>query len=71
LNPLDSQSHVFVLKVWLEEPATASQPALWRGQITHAITGDRCYFQSLQPMLDFLLRYLNQWESDRSRQSHE
>lgn len=48
----------FVIRVWVEEPASESTPARWRGHITHIPSGERRYFDSLVDMTGFVIDYL-------------
>lgn len=54
-------SEAFVIRVWLEEIAAENQPALWRGHITHAVSGKRRYFQELGAIARFIAPYLRAW----------
>ena len=48
----------FVVRVWLEETATDTEPALWRGHITDIVTGTRRYVQKLDDVSAFIASYL-------------
>ncbi len=50
----------FVVRVWLEETATDTEPAVWRGHITDVTTGSRRYVQKLDEIADFIALYLSQ-----------
>ena len=54
-------NEAFVVRVWMEEVAVGRQPALWRGHITHAVSGTRRYFQELDVITDFIADYLRAW----------
>ena len=58
IDELDSFSHSFIIKIWLEETAQESGKVRWRGHITHVISGKRRYFQSLSDIDDFINPYL-------------
>ena len=45
-------THAFVVKLWKEDPA------LWRGHVTHAYTGQRRYFQDLEKFLVLFRSFL-------------
>ncbi len=51
-------THSFIVKVWLEEPADSQQGATWRGHITHVPSGTRRYVQNLQDIDLFIAPYL-------------
>lgn len=55
---LNTQS--FVIRLWLEEPGSADRPAVWRGHITHALTGSRRYVDSLAQITAFISIYLRE-----------
>jgi hypothetical protein len=56
----DKTSHAFVIHVWLEEPARADSPALWRGSVTNVLDKRKIYFQDLNDLLAFLKPYIEQ-----------
>jgi hypothetical protein len=58
-DSLEKDTHAFVIRIWKEEPGDDDHPALWRGHITHAYTGERQFFQDLSSLLDFIVSYLN------------
>lgn len=49
---IGDDTHAFVVKLWKDEPA------LWRGHVTHAYTGQRRYFQDLEKILVFIRSFL-------------
>jgi len=55
----DTQS--FIVKIWLEETVEATGRARWRGHITHAMSGERRYLESLSSIGDFIGPYLERW----------
>jgi len=63
-DAFSKNTHAFIIKLWLEEPPTDSRPALWRGYIAHAYHGERCYFQDMSVIEEFIKKYLEQWERD-------
>lgn len=54
-----SQSHSFIVKVWLEESAEEADAATWRGHITHVPGQDRRYLHTLDDIVDFIAPYLD------------
>lgn len=57
MDPSDSTTHTFIVRLWMEDP---EQPDVrrWRGHITHLIDEQRSYVQSLNEIADFFGRYL-------------
>ena len=60
----EESTHSFIVKIWLEEIASETTPAHWRGHITHVISGTRCYIEDINDVLAFMRPYLQQWEHD-------
>jgi hypothetical protein len=58
VNAIDPGSHSFIVKVWLEEAATETAPATWRGHITHVPDGKRRFLQDLSEIAPFIVPYL-------------
>ena len=55
-------THSFVVKIWLEETADETRHPVWRGHITHVISGERRYVNSLGGITSFLVPYLVGWQ---------
>ena len=53
-----ASAHSFIIRMWLEEEATETQGAVWRGSITHVPSGEQRYIESLQDMSYFMLPYM-------------
>ena len=53
-----NQSCSFIIKIWVEEYDDKLAHTLWRGHITHVMTGQRHYFENLSVALSFMLPYL-------------
>ena len=58
MDSFERNTHSFIVKVWLEEPAEDSGQALWRGHITHVLKDRRQYIQSLDDITMFIKPYL-------------
>ena len=58
MDTLESTNHPFIVRIWLEESAEEVRRATWRGHITHAPTGKRCYLDSLDDIATFIAPYL-------------
>ena len=50
--------HSFIVRIWLEECADESGPAIWRGHITHTLSRERIYFNDLHEILPFIASHL-------------
>lgn len=53
----EANTHAFVLRIWQEEIPTQGDP-IWRGHITHVISGQRRYFQRLSDVVGFITAYV-------------
>ena len=58
MDLFESDTHSFVIKIWLEETAEEAGNGLWRGQITHVPSGRQGYFMHLGDIPLFILPYL-------------
>ncbi len=56
-NSLETDTQVFVLRLWLEEAEEEGQHT-WRGHITHVFSGKRRYLKKLENTVDFIVPYL-------------
>lgn len=54
----EANTHSFVLRIWREETQVANGETLWRGHITHVLSGQRRYFQRLSDVIGFITDYL-------------
>lgn len=50
----------FVVKIWVEPKDDPAAIPVWRGHITHVISGERRYFTDLTLVIAFIQRYLAQ-----------
>lgn len=57
----ESQSHTFIVKIWLEETAEEAGRVIWRGYIVHVLENKRYYLNSLEEIPSYLRPYINQW----------
>jgi hypothetical protein len=60
MNPEESPTHSFIVKVWLEETARGNHRARWGGHITHVPGGERRYLKDLDGVTDFIALYLEE-----------
>ena len=53
----DTDRHAFVIRIWLEEQ-TEDEQVVWRGHITHVMSGQRQYLHDLEAITAFIEPYL-------------
>lgn len=58
MDLLESYTHSFVIKIWLEETAEEAGKVVWRGHIDHVPSGRRGTFGDLDGVSLFILPYL-------------
>lgn len=58
LDLLEANTHSFVLRMWREEQVATNGKHLWRGHITHVLSGQRRYFQQIGEIANFINSYL-------------
>jgi hypothetical protein len=58
MDSFEHKVHSFIVKLWLEEPATKLRSATWRGHITHVPGGPRRYVSELDQITAFIAPYL-------------
>jgi hypothetical protein len=58
MDLLEFNTHSFIVKIWLEEPAVDNRRATWRGHITHVPSGERRYLKNLWQIVAFVAPYL-------------
>lgn len=58
MDLLESHTHSFIVKIWLEETAEEAGRATWRGHITHVPSGERRYLKDLDGIAAFVVPYL-------------
>jgi hypothetical protein len=84
LDMFETNTHPFIVKVWLEETVAEAGRARWRGHITHVPSGERCYIEALEEIDVFIASYLEgmgvdldlgqrvqHWLRERKGSSHE
>jgi len=59
MDLLESNTHSFIVKIWLEETVEEAGQATWRGHITHVPNGDRHYLKDLDDISNFVVPYLD------------
>jgi len=58
MEPLETVTHSFIVKIWLEQSSDSTHDVVWRGHITHIPSGNRAYVANLVSIIIFLLPYL-------------
>ncbi len=58
---IESNTHSFVVRIWLEDPPDEYQEGHWRGHITHVHSGERRYLDDLNDILAYIAPYLKTW----------
>ena len=53
----DSNTHSFIIRIWIEELNDESGQKTWRGHITHVPSGKRRYMKDFDDILAFILPY--------------
>ena len=56
----ESGIHSFIVRIWLEENAADNGKAVWRGSVTHVLSGRQRYIQGLDEIGAFILPYLQE-----------
>lgn len=59
----DSKGHeisTFVVRIWVEDCAAIGS---WRGHVTHVLSTERCHFDDLAAMNDFLMHHVRRMEA--------
>jgi hypothetical protein len=64
MDQVESNTHSFIVKVWLEEVHERQGQAIWRGHITHVPSGKRRYFEDLTTVNNFIHHYLQKTGDD-------
>jgi hypothetical protein len=54
----EANTHLFVLKIWLEQTEEEAGCATWRGHIRNVMSGERRAVQCLGDVRAFVIHYL-------------
>jgi hypothetical protein len=54
---VEGETHLLVIKMWVEDPATA----LWRGYVTDLETNNHTHIDSLSDILNYFRAHLSKW----------
>ena len=58
MQSLGSDTHSFIIKIWIEEVTDETKHVVWRGHITHVPDGARQYLNGLPDIQKFIAPYL-------------
>ena len=58
MDTFESNTHSFVIKIWLEETQEEVDSPSWRGHITHVPSKQRRYVENLDGVSSFVSIYL-------------
>ena len=58
MDLLESKTHSFIIRIWLEETAQEAGQAVWRGHITHVPGSERRYLKDLDSIPVFIAPWL-------------
>jgi hypothetical protein len=56
----EAATHSFIVKIWLEETASESGEARWRGSVTNVPDGQRQYVSDLTEIGSLIAKYLKE-----------
>lgn len=59
MNRYETDTHSFIIKIWLEETVEEAGQVTWRGHITHVVSGQRRYLRDLDDITAFIQPYLS------------
>ena len=60
MEPFETNTEVFIVRIWLEPRANETDRPEWRGLIEHAPSRQRRYFRDLASIGEFIAPYLQQ-----------
>ncbi|MCA9872514.1 MAG: hypothetical protein H6659_01550 [Ardenticatenaceae bacterium] len=60
----ETSTESFIVKIWTEEPAAGTERKIWRGQVTHVLSGEQRDFRTLAEIERFMLPYLRELGMD-------
>jgi hypothetical protein len=55
---VNDDTHAFMIRIWVEERRSAGRPPVWRGHITHSMSGTQRYISELSDVTAFMRLYL-------------
>jgi len=61
VNPIEENTHVFIVRIWCERREIEGRMPTWRGMIEHVPSGERRYFKDLDEIHGFIAPICNGW----------
>lgn len=58
MDPLESTTHSFIVKIWSERAGRRGERAIWRGRISHVPDGAYRSLKCLGDIVFFIIPYL-------------
>ena len=58
MDPYESNTHSFIVKVWLEDADEGHDRPTWRGHVTHVPSNQRRYVEDMSGISKFISGYL-------------
>jgi len=66
MRPCEADTHVFIVRFWLEAREIAGRKRIWRGVIEHLASGKRRYLKEPREIVSFIEQYPEGGEFQRS-----
>jgi hypothetical protein len=60
MTSFEDNTHVFIVRIWLEPREIEGTSAKWRGVIEHVPSGERRYVQDLDDIIASIVPYLGE-----------
>lgn len=70
MEPIQANTHSFIVKIWVTESTPENSLVTWQGQITHVPSGERRYFTDFGELRAFMTVYLQQLGVKPTWQDH-
>jgi len=58
VKPTNEPSHAFIVRIWIEYQESKDTEPIWRGAIEHVESGKQMYFDQLDKMRIYFVKYL-------------
>lgn len=66
MQPYETTTESFIVRIWLEHKRTRFNQAVWRGHVTHVASGERRYVKDLDGIIFFIISYLEPLDANPS-----
>lgn len=60
MDEMESATHSFIIRIWVEERSEEAGQGIWRGSITQVSSGRRRYLNNLEEIADFIIPCLQE-----------